>query len=158
MSEESGTSDRREQIDALPEPHLRQLFVEVRDHINLRDYGPARVANDRAHDPNSLAALLEAVGEMLLARSRKEPAMYQTRTSPDSSSERELGVLRCLGAAAPRGCRNWCPNGETWQGQAAERKREAVPERNRWCWLGCCGGLDHQRQPAQNQGPRINGR
>ena len=65
MSEESGSSDRRRQIDALPEPQLRQLLVEVRDHINLRDHGPARVANDRAHDPNSLAGLLEALGEMI---------------------------------------------------------------------------------------------
>lgn len=56
MSDESGSSDRRKQMDVLPEPQLRQLFVEVRDHISLREYGPARVANDRRMTPTHCRA------------------------------------------------------------------------------------------------------
>ena len=65
MSEEPGSSDRQKQIDALPEPQLRQLFVEVRDFILLRDDGPAAVADAHAHDANWLPRMFKAFGEAL---------------------------------------------------------------------------------------------
>lgn len=49
MSEESGSSDRRRQIDALLERQVHQLFVEVRDFIVLREDGSAAVANACVH-------------------------------------------------------------------------------------------------------------
>lgn len=134
MSEESRTSDRREQIDALPEPQLRQLAVEVRDHINLRDYGPARVANDRAHDPNSLAALLEAVGEMLpsaieeAARDVSDEDFARLVERASENWQYSDALVREHREAVATGVRM----GKPGKGRPAERKREAGSKRRGW--------------------------
>jgi hypothetical protein len=138
MNEESASSDRRKQIDALPEPQLRQLFVEVRDHINLRDYGPARVANYRAHDPNSLPGLFEAVGEMLpsaIEEATRDVSDEDFARLVERASENWAysdALVRQHREAVATGVRMGRPG----KGRPAERKREAASKRRGWWPFG----------------------
>lgn len=140
MSDESGSSDRRKQVDVLPEPQLRQLFVEVRDHISLRDYGPARVANDRAHDLNTLPRILEVfVGDLDLRDviedatgdvSNEDFARLVERASENWAYSDAL--VREHREAVATGLRMGRPG----KGRPAEHKRDAVSKRRRW-WRFC---------------------
>jgi hypothetical protein len=140
MNEESGSSNRRKQIDALPEPQLRQLFVEVRDYIVLREDGSAAVANARAHDPNWLPRILEVfVGDLDL----RDVIEDATRDVSDEDFARLVerasenwqysdALVREHREAVATGVRMGRPG----KGRPAARKREAVSKRRRWWPFG----------------------
>ena len=140
MSEESASSDRRRQIDALPEPQLRQLFVEMRDFIVLRDDGPGAVANVRAHDANTLPKILEVFQGDLDLRDVIEDG---TRDVSDEDFARLVeraseewaysdAIVREYRKAVATGVRMGRPG----KGRPAERKRETASKRRRWWPFG----------------------
>ena len=140
MSEESGSSDRRDQIDALAEPVLRQLLVEVRDFIVRREHGSAAVAKERARYADWLPSFLGIISEKLDLRdviedanrdvSDEDFARLVERASEDWQYSDAL--VREYREAVATGVRM----GKPGKGRPAARKREAVSKRRGWWPFG----------------------
>lgn len=140
MSEESASSDRRGQIDALAEPVLRQLFVEVRDFLVRREHGSAAVAKERAQYAHWLPSFLEIISEKLDLRDVIEDA---TRDVSDEDFAQLVerasenwqyadALVRQHREAVATGVRMGRPG----KGRPAERKREAGSKRRGWWPFG----------------------